>query len=253
MAQITRTVGILLVAGAAVVLWAGTGWDAPGPSGAPVPSGTSIIQHGRQLYTEHCASCHGPGGVGTAQGPGLIDVGPAAVDFMLSTGRMPLAEPDQPTLRQTPKFSHAGMDAIIAYVQSLGPGGVPIPTIQPQHGDLTRGQRLFSDNCAACHGADGQGASVGEGQVAPSLHGATATQIAEAVRIGPGPMPKFGPKELPTDALNSLVRYVLFLQRAPDPGGLVFGHEGPVIEGFVAWFVGLGLMVLVTRMIGTTT
>jgi hypothetical protein len=31
------------------------------------------------------------------------------------------------------------------------------------------------------------------------------------------------------------------------------GHEGPVIEGFVAWLLGLGLMLVIARLIGTTT
>jgi hypothetical protein len=30
------------------------------------------------------------------------------------------------------------------------------------------------------------------------------------------------------------------------------GHVGPVAEGFVAWVVGMGTLVLVIRAIGTT-
>ena len=205
------------------------------------------------MYVTHCSSCHGLRGTGTAQAPPLIGVGAAAVDFMLTTGRMPMADPRQPMLRQPPRFSRAETDALIAYVASLGPGGPAIPTIHPERAILARGGTLFAANCAPCHGADGQGAAVAQGQVAPSLHEATPTQIAEAVRIGPGPMPKFGDRVITADDLDALLRYVEFLRHAPDPGGLGLGHEGPVIEGFVAWLLGLGLMLVAIRLIGTTT
>jgi ubiquinol-cytochrome c reductase cytochrome c subunit len=205
------------------------------------------------LYVEHCSSCHGIRGTGTAQAPPLIGAGPAAVDFMLTTGRMPMADPNQPTLRQPPRFSRADDDALVAYIASLGPGGPPIPAVRPERGNLARGGQVFVGACAPCHGAAGQGAAVARGQVAPSLREATPTQIAEAVRIGPGPMPKFGDRVIDAADLDALVRYVLFLTHAPDPGGLNLGHEGPVIEGFVAWLLGLGLMLLAVRLIGTTT
>lgn len=223
---------------------------APAPGTLPAAPG---VNAGQALYAEHCSSCHGLVGEGTQQGPRLIGAGTGSVDFMLSTGRMPLADPLQPALRRTPVFSRREIDALIAYVASLGYPGPPIPSIDLARGNLVRGQTLFTSLCAPCHGADGQGAAVNQGQVAPSLHVATPVQIAEAIRIGPGPMPPFGEKVLDQGDLNSLVRYVASLRTLPDRGGLGLGHEGPVIEGFVAWLVGLGLAVLVTRLIGTTT
>lgn len=208
---------------------------------------------GEALYAEHCSSCHGLRGAGTQQAPPLAGVGAAAVDFMLSTGRMPAADLHQPALRQPPRFSPAEINAVIRYVESFAPGGPPIPVVHPAQGDLVRGARLFAANCTPCHGAAGQGASVGGGWVAPSLHEATPTQIAEAMRIGPGPMPKFGEEVVSASDLNALVRYVVFLQNLPDPGGIGLGHEGPVIEGFIAWLLGLGLMLVAARLIGTTT
>lgn len=222
---------------------------APSPA---APQGAAVGR-GQALYVTHCASCHGVQGTGTSQAPPLIGVGAAAVDFMLTTGRMPMADPNQPMLRQPPRFSRAEDDALIAYVASLGPGGPPIPAVRPEQGSLARGGELFAGACAPCHGADGQGAAVAQGEVAPSLHEATPTQIAEAVRIGPGPMPKFGDPVIDAGDLDALVRYVIFLGQVPDIGGLSLGHGGPVIEGFVAWLLGLGLMLAAIRLIGTTT
>lgn len=241
-------VRLWLLAGVGIVLTARFGAAAP-----PAPRGTLIVVSGEALYDTHCSSCHGLTGGGTPQGPPLIGIGAGPVDFMLTTGRMPMADPNQPMLRQSPRFSGAEIETLIAYVGSFGPGGLPIPAVNPERGDLVRGARLFTDNCAPCHGAVGQGAAVAAGEVAPSLHETPPTQIAEAVRMGPGPMPKFGDKVISAADLNALVRYVVFLRRLPDRGGIGLGHEGPVIEGFVAWLLGLGLMIGITRLIGTTT
>ncbi len=232
---------------------ASAGRPTPAPPPGQVQRASEQIQRGAVLYATRCASCHGTAGRGTAQAPPLRGVGAASLDFMLATGRMPMADPHQPMLRQAPQLPPGDIQALIAYVLLLAPGGPPIPPVDPQRGDLPRGRRLFAANCAACHGASGQGAAVSMGQVAPPLEQATPTQIAEAVRIGPAPMPRFGPNELSADDLNAIVRYVLFLRAAPDPGGAGLGHEGPVIEGFIAWLVGLGLMVAAIRLIGTTT
>jgi ubiquinol-cytochrome c reductase cytochrome c subunit len=208
---------------------------------------------GLELFVAGCSSCHGVMGQGTDQGPPLIGVGAAAVDFMLSTGRMPLANPDEQPVRHPPKYSQEDIRAIVAYVSSLGPGGPDIPIVVPGHGDLAQGHEIYSANCLACHGAAAQGASVGGGAVASSLEAATPTQLAEATRIGPGVMPLFR-EDFITDAeMNSLVRYILWLRNPPDRGGLGLGHVGPVLEGLVGWLIGLGLLVLVIRATGTRT
>ena len=61
------------------------------------PPGTSAGDRwaqGRELYLTSCVSCHGVGGVGTADGPSLAAAGEASADFYLRTGRMPLAPAD---------------------------------------------------------------------------------------------------------------------------------------------------------------
>lgn len=51
------------------------------------------IEAGKRLFLEGCSSCHGTAAQGTDNGPSLIGVGAAAVDFQVGTGRMPLAAP----------------------------------------------------------------------------------------------------------------------------------------------------------------
>ncbi|MDP9242264.1 MAG: c-type cytochrome [Actinomycetota bacterium] len=214
---------------------------------------TTRIARGFELYSTSCASCHGPQAAGTLQGPSLRGVGPAAIDFMLSTGRMPIADPSATPVRMEPRFSSADIEAIIAYVTSLQAGGPAIPSVDVAAGKLELGNQLFQGNCAACHGAAAQGGSVGGGEVAPGLNQATATQIAEALRIGPGVMPRFGTEQITAEDANSLARYVLYLRTHGNEGGLDLGRVGPVAEGFVAWVVGLGILILVIRLTGTKT
>ena len=209
------------------------------------------VGRGAELYATGCASCHGPGGEGTGQGPPLVGVGAASVDFMLSTGRMPLADPDQQAVRGPPAYRPDQIVDLVAFVSSLGPGGEPIPTVDPSSGDLARGRELYAANCLACHGAGAQGASVGGGAVAPALDMATPRQMAEAVRIGPGAMPPFGDDVLTDEDLDSLVAYVLDLRLMEDPGGLGLGRVGPVVEGLIGWLVGMGILFWVIRATGT--
>ncbi|CAN5262482.1 cytochrome c [soil metagenome] len=219
---------------------------------SPEPVANATTGEGQVLYEERCASCHGADAGGTDAGPPIVGLGAAAYDFQLSTGRMPLAQPGARSVRRPPAFDPGGIEALVAYLTSLGGEGVPIPAIDASSGDLSDGQRLFQSNCAPCHGVAGNGGAVGTA-VAPAVHEATEVQAAEAVRYGPGTMPPFGPEILSDEDLDSLVRYTLFLRTAEDPGGLGLGRTGPIVEGFVALLVGLGVTLLIVRSIGRTT
>ena len=101
---------------------------------------------------------------------------------MLTTGRMPLPAPDQQPVRRTPAYTPAEIDALVAYVGSLG--GPPVPRVSLAGTDLSRGMQAFMLDCAGCHQALGRGGVV-TGASVPDLTSATPTQIAEAVRLGP--------------------------------------------------------------------
>jgi ubiquinol-cytochrome c reductase cytochrome c subunit len=245
---------VMVVLGAALVTAARSRAQTPSPpSSAPTSAASGDVRRGADLYALHCASCHGVTGQGTDDGVPLRGIGAAAMDFVLSTGRMPLADPQQPMVRRATTWTRPDIDALVMFVTSLAPGGPPIPAVYPAGGDLTRGQQIFAANCAPCHGTAGQGAAVGEGADAPDLYEATPLEIAEAVRIGPNPMPRFDAGVIDQHDLNSLVRYALLLRTPADPGGFSLGHLGPVAEGFIAWFVGFAGLVVIIRLIGTTT
>jgi ubiquinol-cytochrome c reductase cytochrome c subunit len=153
--------------------------------------------------------------------------------------------------RRTPKYDAATRRALVDYVVALaGGGGAPIPEVHPATGDLAAGGEIFRLQCAACHAWSGDGGALLQRE-APSTHPATAREIAEAVRAGPGNMPAFGRAALDDHQLQSLVRYVRYLDHPDDRGGAPLWHLGPLAEGAVAVFVGLGLLVLAVRWIGT--
>lgn len=197
------------------------------------------VERGAALFQYGCAVCHGSDGVGTDKGPNLVGVGAAAADFQLSTGRMPLSAPGARTVRKAPGYDQAGIDAMVAYIASLGPGpAIPDPDLA--NADLAVGGESYRANCAACHNAAGSGGALSYGQAAPSLFEATPVQVIEAMRTGPGQMPVFGTDELGRADEDDIAKYVTeTLQDPGDRGGLPIGSTGPVPEGLLACAVGL--------------
>jgi ubiquinol-cytochrome c reductase cytochrome c subunit len=208
---------------------------------------TTKIEKGREIFQASCASCHGQGGEGMeGLGPSLIGVGAASADFYLSTGRMPLADPDMQAVRREPAYTPAQIDQITAYVASLG-GGPDVPDVDLDGGDLSSGQQLFVANCSPCHGATANGGATGRGAIAPSLLSSEPVIVAEAIIIGPGQMPRFG---FTTQERNEVVRFVQYLRERNNPGGADLGGIGPVPEGFVGLGIGLGALVIVALILG---
>jgi quinol---cytochrome-c reductase cytochrome c subunit len=213
------------------------------------------LQAGRTLFVENCSSCHGIGAEGGTRAPPLLGVGGATVDLWLSSGWMPLAEPTAEPERKPAKFARAQVLEIVKYVTSLAPaipGNPSIPFgLNISHADVAEGFSLFALNCAPCHTITGAGDALADGIVAPSLHGLTKTMVWEAIRTGPGNMPRFGPGTISPAQVVDIVGYVVkHIQHPTSPGGLALGGVGPVAEGFVGLFVGVGLTLLAALWVG---
>lgn len=250
----------VLLAGVAVALVAAvSSGEARAGVAQPSPKPVAEEERARFVYLRDCAWCHGERGQGSVYGPGLIGVGTASVDFMLSTGRMPIPEPvpfpGAQIDRAPPAYGPGLIEDLVDYVATFGPPGPEIPVLDLDEASLAEGEDLYQDNCAACHSTTGTGGALTSGLVAPELEGLTATEIAEAIRIGgsglnTGNMPQFGPEALTDEQLSALVRYVLYLQDPDDRGGAPLERLGPVAEGFVALAGGLLILLLFVRWIG---
>ena len=160
---------------------------------------------------------------------------------------MPLPSPHAHPERSKPAYTQPQIDALVAYVASLG--GPPVPSVDVGRGSLSEGEQAFALNCSGCHQIIARGGIV-TGSAVPSLQRATATQIAEAVRVGPYLMPRFSAGEISQQTLDSLARYILYTRHPADRGGWGIGHIGPIPEGMIAWLVALSSLVLVARLIG---
>ena len=225
--------------------------DAPGAGALTVatPSSPALVDEGRELYDQSCASCHGLNLRGRrATAPSLVGVGAGPVDFYLSTGRMPLANNRAEPVRGTSVFDPRQIDALIAFVRRRG-GGPPASTANPAAGSIALGFKLFDENCAGCHSIVARGGITVGAQV-PDLQQATAQQVAEAVRMGPYLMPRFDAAQLDQHDLDSLARYVIWTRHPYNPGGWGIYNIGPIPEGIVAWFMGLLSLVIIARLIG---
>ena len=234
--------GGLVVVGAAYAALSGGGASAAAPS---QPS-TSIAQ-GKSLFESSCSSCHGLDAQGTSQAPSLVGAGAAAVDFQMSTGRMPAKEIGAENDRKPTDFTQQQIFDIAGYVASLG-GGPPIPpasAVSTSGADTALGEELFSTNCAQCHGFAGAGGALTYGKTAPSLNAATPTQIYEAMLTGPEAMPVFGDGTITPAQKRDIIAYVTETRTEANPGGFSLGRTGTVTEGLVAWLGGLGFLVLI--------
>ncbi|KDN75171.1 cytochrome c [Streptomyces olindensis] len=216
------------------------------------------IEEGKKLYSVGCASCHGTGGQGTTDGPSLVGVGAASVDFQVGTGRMPAATSQGP---QVPKkkniYTQAEIDQLAAYIASLG-AGPSIPTkdqYSPEGADIAKGGELFRTNCAQCHNFTGKGGALTHGKYAPTLEGVSEKHIYEAMQTGPQNMPSFPDTTLSEKNKKDIIAYLdaVNSEKTESPGGLELGGLGPVSEGLFGWVFGLGGLIAVAVWVAART
>jgi len=215
------------------------------------------IDEGKKLYSVGCASCHGTGGQGTSDGPSLVGVGSAAVDFQVGTGRMPAQQPGAQVPKKKVIYSQAEIDQLAAYIASLGAGPVA-PTekdYSADGADIAKGGELFRTNCAQCHNFTGEGGALTHGKFAPSLEGVAPKHIYEAMQTGPQNMPSFPDTTMTKQNKKDIIAYLDAVNgdKTESPGGLKLGGLGPVSEGLFAWIFGLGGLIAVAIWVAART
>jgi ubiquinol-cytochrome c reductase cytochrome c subunit len=224
------------------------------PSGAAAAGNPSQqVLAGKDLYLQGCSSCHGLAAEGGTDAPSIIGAGAAAVDFQVSTGRMPLAQSEAQAVRKPSRYTQAEIDELAAYVATFGPGPAEPNANQytPTDADEALGGNLFRTNCSSCHNFVGAGGALAYGKFAPSLDKATDKQIYEAMLTGPGTMPIFSDKQLTTPQKQDIISYVEGIKKESDPGGAAnLGRQGAVAEGLVAFVAGIGGLAAVAMWIG---
>jgi ubiquinol-cytochrome c reductase cytochrome c subunit len=228
-----------------------SGQSSPASAATPGIVSPQTIAQGKELFAVTCATCHGMDAQGTSQAPSLVGVGAAAVDFQVSTGRMP-AKVTGPEMERGPvTFTTQQIHALADYVASLG-GGPTIPSaaeVSTTGANTALGQSLFITDCAQCHNFDGAGGALTNGKFAPALTQSTNTQIFEAMLTGPEAMPVFANTTITPAQKRDIIDYITRLRAEPNPGGFSLGRIGPVTEGIVGFLGGIGVLVFLAMWI----
>ena len=230
----------LVLTGGLYALFAPKNADA---SNASVASADQVSE-GKQLFLSNCASCHGISAAGGPNGPSLVGVGAAAVDFQVATGRMPMQQPGVQAGRATPQFDQKQTNALAAYVASLGDGpAVPSKEYTSGGGNVAKGGELFRVNCAMCHNFAGSGGALTRGKYAPPLMNVSEKHIYEAMLTGPQSMPVFNDTNLSPKDEQDVIAYLKYIETEASPGGHSLGNLGPVADGLFAWTIFIGILI----------
>ncbi|HEX2027406.1 MAG TPA: c-type cytochrome [Nitriliruptorales bacterium] len=207
----------------------------------------------KRIFDRDCAVCHGTDGRGGSRGPSLKDVGEASVHFYLTTGYMPIRHPDEGLRRREPVYTEAEIDALVEYVGGFITGP-HVPDVEVEETKVEKGGEVFRLNCAQCHQFIGTGGIVVGSNEAPALHQTSAVEVVEAIRIGPGTMPKFSEEQISEEDAQAVASFIaLEVQEPTDDGGFSLGRFGPFSEGLVSWVVGMGALLVAAGWIGKRT
>ena len=223
---------------------------APGAVAEDTGGLSPAAQQGKGYFDQNCSSCHGNNAQGVSgRGPSLIGVGSAAVEFQVTTGRMPLARQEAQAEKKKPQLTNDQARDIGAYIEALG-GSPAVPPGDDLHakGDPSKGGQLFRENCASCHSYVGAGGALSSGKYAPAID-ATDRQMYAAMLSGPQNMPVFGDNQLTPQEKEDIIAYVQGLKQDRDPGGWGIGRLGPVPEAVVIFLVGIVALIFATLWI----
>lgn len=115
---------------------------------------------GRITFANNCQPCHGAGGMGREGYPALAAgawIWGGSLDAIVKTITYGIRSGDENAHTSLmPKF---GADGILTPEQITNVAAYVAATFygNPGEGDVAKGKELFTANCAACHGVNGQG------------------------------------------------------------------------------------------------
>jgi len=142
------------------------------------------LEVGRQLWSDHCAGCHGDEGRGDGPGADWLRPRPtnlaeheyslARVNDVLWNGVLGTA---MPAWRDHPPENLAALAEVVRGFSALPQEAEPSAQV------LLLGERVYAANCAQCHGDDGggDGYAAGEIPIAPSDFRGQRTSLAESL------------------------------------------------------------------------
>jgi cytochrome c oxidase cbb3-type subunit 3 len=219
------------------------------------------LEQGARLFADNCAVCHGANGegrVGATLAKDWPSIRPdlevrATIENGISGSPMPAWGQ-----KNGGPLTDAEIDALVAYILSWASGGPlvipPSPTYIPRpaitappnvEGDPNQGSVLYDQNCAVCHGLNGEG-RIGAplAKAWPSIRPDLEVKRTISDGVKGSPMPAWnqvngGP--LTETEINNLVAYVLTFKPAEAEAT---ASPGPALPGPLASAVGVALAVI---------
>ena len=155
------------------------------------------VSAGSAAFKVNCVQCHGSGAQGSAGYPNLNDDewlwgGSIEQIYQTIAHGIRFAGDDETRFSEMPAFDYLEAEQITDaanYVVSLSGGAADAAAAE-------RGQTVYAENCAACHGDDGKGmADLGAPDLTDAiwLYGSTVADIASQMRAPKhGVMPAWG-------------------------------------------------------------
>lgn len=176
-------------------------------------------QSAATLYANQCATCHGADGRGGTI-PGTEQTAPALagnpevtvpyVDLTVRVGRMPPPEREPFDNRaRNVVVSDQARHELVLYMQEQFDLEGEVP--QPPPGDAAHGREVYAANCAQCHGSTGAGGVAGAGAWTPAVTQQEDVAIAEAIRVGPFEMPRFGEEQITDQDVGDVAAFLAFV------------------------------------------
>jgi len=228
--------------------------------------GQDQLEQGARLFAANCAVCHGAKGegrVGATLAKDWPSIRPdlevrATIENGITGSPMPAWG-----VKNGGPLTDTEIDALVVYILSWSTGGPPVipptPTYYPRpaitpppnvEGDPNRGSALYDQNCAVCHGQNGEG-RIGAtlAKTWPSIRPDLEVKETISNGIKGSPMPAWnqangGP--LTEEEINDLVAFVLTIKPA---GAQATASPTPALPGPLANAFGVVLTIVLIILV----
>lgn len=225
------------------------------------------VARGKKLYAQDCAVCHGDRAQGRIGATLAKDFPGIRVDLLLkdiiSNGVPGSVMPAWAKSKGGP-LTDAEIEDIAAFIRSLGniaptvpaaPAAtrapIPSPIATFPAGDANRGSKIYTENCAMCHGANGEGrvgATLGKDwagvNVATFLNATIARGVAGSKMPG---WSQFYGGPLTNQQVADVAAYIVTLKKAGQPAATTEASNvpqgGPFGGTIILVCVGLAVLV----------